>query len=177
MYDFGMAIFRHPLTFKLFKYVIYALLSINTYLFFIDDWQASDHVFSKGVEFSQVIEAFAATIDTAAWVLLLLVFELETFVIYETRITGSLKLTLHGIRFFCYSFIIYSFYGYLSKCLMLYGFVPLDGSDLCALQDTFHSFMTGLDEFTSLTADNCRQFSGTALPGLYAWHNTWPGQM
>ncbi len=168
MYDLGMGILRHPLTFKIFKYTIYALLSVNVYLFFVDDWQASDHVFSNGVGFSQVIEAFAATIDTAAWVVLLLLFELETFAISENRIVGPLKLALHGVRIFCYSFIVYSFYGYLSKCLMLYGFVPLDGTDLCVLTGSFHSFMTGLDEFTSLTVENCRQFSGTELFGVPA---------
>ena len=166
--DIGMGIFRHPLTFRVFKYTIYALLSVNVYLFFIDDWQASDHVFSNGVGIGQIIEAFVATIDTGAWVILLLLFELETYVISEKNIVGSLKLTLHGVRVFCYGFILYSFYGYVSKCMMLYGFVPLDSTDLCALREAFPSFMTDLDEFTSITADNCHQFSGTALSGAAA---------
>ena len=34
--------------------------------------------FSSGINLSQFIEAYATTIDTAAWVVLLLMFELET---------------------------------------------------------------------------------------------------
>ena len=60
------------------KYLVYALLSFNIYMFLQDEMQALEYTFSGAIEPGQVIQAFSATIDTAAWVLLLLLFELES---------------------------------------------------------------------------------------------------
>ena len=64
--------------FSVFKYLVYAALVANVALFFKEDWEAASHVFQDGVRFAQIIEGFAPSIDTAAWVILLLLFELET---------------------------------------------------------------------------------------------------
>ena len=58
--------------FRLFKYTVYALLTYNIYLFFQEEWLATEQTFSQGIVFFDLISGFAATIDTAAWVLLLL---------------------------------------------------------------------------------------------------------
>ena len=64
--------------YAIFKYSVYALLTLNVYLFFAEEWAAAALQFPDGVRPGDVIEAYASTIDTAAWVLLLLLFELET---------------------------------------------------------------------------------------------------
>ncbi len=64
--------------YKFFKYAVYAALTINVYLFFAEEWAAAAHRFVDGIALEDVIEGFAASIDTAAWVVLLLMFELET---------------------------------------------------------------------------------------------------
>ncbi|MGI9287577.1 MAG: hypothetical protein ACR2P1_19490 [Pseudomonadales bacterium] len=117
---------------------------------------AAKHLFTGGVSLSQTIQAFAATIDTAAWVVLLLLFELETFVLDDDKIKGPLKWTVHGVRALCYLVIIYAFYGYSVKCFGLYQFAALPTSDLCTLlADSTLSFMVDLDEFVSVGNDNC----------------------
>ena len=69
--------------YQLFKYTVYALLTLNIYFFFNEEWAAATHRFVGGIALEDVIEAFAASIDTVAWVALLLMFELETYVLDE----------------------------------------------------------------------------------------------
>jgi hypothetical protein len=66
------------------------------------------------------VQVFAATIDTAAWVVLLLLFELETYVLDDRRIRGGIKLALHGVRGVCFIAIVYAFTGYCAELLTLY---------------------------------------------------------
>ena len=151
---------RHEKTFQLFKYTIYILLAVDVVLFFLDDWAASSFVFAQGVAFGDIINAFVATIDTAAWVLLLLLFELETWVLDDNQIKGLTKWLLHGIRVVCYAIIIYSFFGYIMHGFDLYVFAAIDSRNVCDLMSTYPSFMTDLDEFSSLTRENCHTLSG-----------------
>jgi hypothetical protein len=73
--------------YQLFKYTVYALLTLNVYFFFNKEWSATAHRFIGGVALEDVIEGFAASIDTAAWVALLLMFELETYVLDGEKLT------------------------------------------------------------------------------------------
>lgn len=159
--------------FQLFKYAVYALLTLNIYLFFSEEWAASAHRFSDGVALADMIEAFAATIDTAAWVVLLLMFELETYVLDDEHFTPRVTWTLHGLRAICYLFIVYSFYGYLIKLLYLVGSAPLPGvSDICTLVNGDWSYAVDMDEYMVLTATNCGEFSSATaylqFPGISA---------
>lgn len=148
-----------PRTFKLFKYTVYCLLSLNILLFFREEWQATGYLFKDGVSGSDIIAGFAATIDTAAWVVLLLMFELETFVLPDEKIKGRLKFGLESTRVVCYTFICYAFYGYVTKCIGLYDFVPINLADLCAIADGGVSFMTTLDEYAAVTPQSCSLLS------------------
>jgi len=157
--------------FQLFKYLVYALLTFNIYVFFAEEWAAAAFRFVDGVALKDVIEGFAASIDTAAWVVLLLMFELETFVLDDKRITRRVAWTLHGLRAICYAFIVYAFFGYVTKLLFLFGSNALAGSgDLCALAQAGWAYAIDLDEYVALTADNCRTLSNStdliAFPGM-----------
>lgn len=155
-YDISMSGYR---IYQGFKYVVYALLTLNIYFFFTEEWAAAPTRFADGITPPEVIEAFAATIDTAAWVVLLLMFELETYVLEDRHFTRPVRLSLHALRAGCYAFIVYAFYGYLSKVLFLSGAARLDGvADLCALAGTQWSFAATLDEYVRLTLENCGSF-------------------
>ncbi len=142
---------------QFFKYSVYFLLCLNIFLFLHEEWLASDHLFTGGVSLTHIIQAFAQTIDTAAWVVLLLLFELETFVLDDDKIQGRLKWTIHGVRAACYVIIVYAVYGYSVKCSDLYQFFALPAENLCSLQG--YSFMTTLDEFTKVSRSNCMKLS------------------
>ena len=142
--------------FQLFKYSIYALLTLNIYLFFSEEWAASAVRFANGVDLADIIEGFAATIDTAAWVVLLLMFELETYVLEDNQFTKGVTISLHALRAVCYGFILYSFYGYVVKLLYVMGAAPLPGvSDLCTLVADKWYYAVDLDEYELLTMGNC----------------------
>jgi hypothetical protein len=149
--------------FRLFKYSVYAALTLNVYLFFSEEWSATAHRFAEGVAMGDIIEGFAASIDTGAWVVLLLMFELETYVLDDEQFTPRMTWTLHGLRAVCYAFIIYSFYGYLTKLIFVLGAVPLPNvSDLCTLVNGQWAYAIDFDEYEILTAANCTSMSSAS---------------
>ena len=137
------------------KYLTYALLSFNVYVFLAEELLAVEHTFSDGVAPGQIIQAFSASIDTASWVILLLLFELETSVLDDSRIRGWVKWALHGIRGICYLAIGYAFTGYLSELKMMTSVTQMSGVDYCALVAQDWSLLLDLDDYMPLDADNC----------------------
>ncbi len=136
---------------------------LNVYLFFAEEWAAAAHRFADGVAMSDIIEGFAASIDTAAWVVLLLMFELETCVLDDEQFTPRTTWTLHGLRAVCYAFIIYSFYGYLMKLIFVQGTVALPNvSDLCTLVNGQWAYAIDFDEYEILTTANCTTMSSAS---------------
>ncbi len=146
--------------FQLFKYVVYVLLTFNIYLFFVQEYSAAQLQFVDGVATSDLIEAYAATIDTFAWVILLLMFELETYVLEDRQFTRSVTWTLHALRAFCYAFIIYAFYGYIQNMNFMYATTALpDVRNLCTLVAEQWSYAVALDDYVRITTDNCSLLS------------------
>jgi len=146
--------------FQFFKYAIYMLLTLNVYLFFDEEFAAAAHQFRGGVAPGDLIEAFAATIDTAAWVVLLLMFELETYVLDDRHFTRPVTWSLHALRAICYAFIVYAFYGYIVNLTSLSNTSPLANvSGLCSLVSDQWVFATTLDEYTNIAASNCGTLS------------------
>jgi len=159
--------------FHYFKYTVYALLMFNVYVFFAEEWAAVSHRFADGLSPGDIIEAFAASIDTATWVVLLLMFELETFVLTDGQISKRVTLSLHVLRALCYVVIVYAFFGYVTKLLFLLGAGPIaDVTDLCSLASSEWAYTIDLDEYESITAANCASFSDASsfyqLTGLQA---------
>ena len=146
--------------FQLFKYTVYALLTLDIYWFFADEYLAAQLQFAGGMTASDVIEAYASTIDTTAWVVLLLMFELETYVLEDRHFTRPVTWTLHSLRGLCYAFIVYAFYGYIVNLTFLDAVSPLaDVNTLCALAADGWSYATGIDEFVDITPGNCSALS------------------
>jgi hypothetical protein len=137
-----------------FKYIVFILLSINIFVFLQDELDASTHLFAGGITFANIIEAYAATIDTASWVILLLLFELETEVIDDEKLKGPTKWAIHWTRWLCSAFIVYALYGYIAKLIGLSNYQLSEIANLCS-QTIDWSFLTTLDEFSSVTLDNC----------------------
>jgi hypothetical protein len=154
----GASYFGSDTRYRIFtavKYLVYALLSFNVYLFLREELLALEHTFVNGIEPGQIIQVFSASIDTGAWVILLLLFELETSVLDDRRIQGLVKWSLHGIRGICYIAIFYAFTGYYAELTTLYQVHPLAGFDACANLQQGYSLLLGLDEYAPLGAANC----------------------
>ncbi|WP_323845106.1 hypothetical protein [Microbulbifer magnicolonia] len=141
--------------FRVFKYTVYLLLAYNIYAFFVENHAAAGSVFADGLQWGRVIEAYNDSIDTLAWVLLLLVFELETFVLADDKIHGWIKWALNGISAFCYLFIVYSFYGYVAEMVSVTNLLPvLQPACELAAQGGWQ-LVVGQDDYTALTSANC----------------------
>lgn len=154
-----MSISSHAL-YQFFKYFVYAMLAMNIYWFFDEEVTAAALQFPNGIAPRDLIEAFSATIDTAAWVVLLLMFELETYVLEDQHFTKPVAWSLHGLRALCYGFIVYAFFGYVDNLTFLYEATVLDGvRSACALLPEPWSWATTLDEYTELTLANCASFA------------------
>ncbi len=150
--------------FQFFKYTVYVLLAMNIYWFFDEETTAAALQFSDGISGADIIEAFSATIDTAAWVVLLLMFELETYVLDDRHFTKAVTWSLHALRALCYAFIVYAFYGYIQNLTFLYETTTLAGvTDVCALLPAEWSWAVTLDEYAAVTAANCATFSDAAV--------------
>lgn len=142
--------------FAVFKYTVYVLLAMNIYWFYAEESAAAVLQFSNGLDASRFIEAYSATIDTAAWVVLLLLFELETYVLDDRHFTRPVALTLHGLRAVCYAVIVYAFFGYVANLNFHYAMRILDDiSSACALLPETWSWAVTLDEYAEITAANC----------------------
>ena len=146
--------------FAVFKYLVYAALTVNVALFFKDDWGAASHVFLDDLPFAKIIEVFAPSIDTAAWVILLLLFELETCQLSDEVMKRPIGLVIRGLRALCYMVIVYAFTGYLGKALGFGLYVSADIPDACALAMRQFTLLVGLDEYQILTAGNCAGITG-----------------
>jgi hypothetical protein len=150
--------------FQIFKYAVYVLLAMNIYWFYDEESAAAVLQFSTGISGANLIEAFSATIDTAAWVVLLLMFELETYVLDDRHFTRRVTWSLHGLRALCYAFIVYAFYGYIQNLAFLYETTSLPGlSDICALLPADWSWAVTLDEYAAITAANCASLSDASV--------------
>lgn len=137
------------------KYIVYSLLILNVYLFLQEELLALTYTFADGIRPGQLIQAFSATIDTAAWVILLLMFELETSVLDDNKLRGGVKWLLHGLRGLCYLALGYAFTGYYDELVTLYQVAPLAVSDACTLLDSGYSLLMDLDEYLPLDSGNC----------------------
>jgi uncharacterized membrane protein len=154
----------HPHTlFRAFKYTIYCLLALNIYLFFQEEYLASIELFGEGISLSNLTEAFSATIDTAAWVVLLLIFELETAVIPDEKLQGRLKWILFGIKAVAFAFILWAFWGYVAKWLYLAEPVPFSVEDVCSLIGSGFSWISDLDQYPPLDVASCLALQGQPL--------------
>jgi len=150
---------KYPRLFGLFKYTIYLALAVNTWLFLQEDLSAMSAVFTDGFKWPLFIEAFSASIDTASWLVLLIVFELETFVIEDEVLEGWVGRLLKIIGIICYLIIIYAFYGYVASLSLVNGFEPVAGqvSNFCSLvQNGAYEFVETLDDYVALNATNCQ---------------------
>lgn len=136
------------------KYLTYALLFVNIFLFLQEELLALEHTFAGELELGQVIQSFAGTIDTASWVLLLLLFELETSVLDDSKIKGATKLVLHGVRGICFIAIGYAFTGYYAELVSLYN-ATFTSIDPCSLVSEKFSLLITIDEYLPLDASNC----------------------
>ncbi len=159
-------ILGHGLRGRLFtavKYLTYLLLLANVFLFLREESGSLEHTFTGAISIAQFVQVFAATIDTTAWVVLLLLFELETSILDDEKIRGWVKRLIHGTRLICGAAIVWAFSGYCAELITLYKTTVLESFDACARIGQHWAVLVTLDEYAPLDPVNCMSVADNAL--------------
>lgn len=141
--------------YQVLKYSIYLLIMYNVGHFTYEDYMASAHRFRDGITLSNVTDAFAQAIDSIAWLVLLLMLELETWVIEDEKLVGLKRWAINGLAALCYFFIVQAFIGYYSKLLYVLAFNSSDLANACQAVGTQLSYMINIDSYAALSANSC----------------------
>jgi hypothetical protein len=149
------------------KYIVYGWLSINGYLFFTDESLAQEVTFSRDLSFSEIITVYSASIDTTSWILLVILLELETFIIDDKILKRPMvKWTLIGFRALCYTVILYAVYGYIIKTAFQSDIVPLAIASACELVNQNFTILIAVEDYIPLTAETCQPLAGQEISQL-----------
>lgn len=149
--------------FQLFKYTVYALLMWNGVFYFYDGVNSADFVFHNKLNWHDLFIAYSSVIDTGAWIVLLLAFELETYILGDKALKGLSWLVLNVIVWISWTVVFGAFYAYVVKLGIPWGFETYSGVDPCQLIGKGASFANTIDDYTQLTAENCILLKDGAL--------------
>lgn len=149
--------------FQVFKYSVYLLIFINVVQFFIEDYKATSHTFRDGIAWNQLTDAYATTFDSAAWLVLLLMFELETYVIPDEKMVGKTRWSINIVSAICFIFIVQAFLGYYDKYTVMGGYAASAYESACAAVGTVQSYAKDFDDYFDLTAANCAAVTGNSF--------------
>ena len=137
------------------KACLYGLLLANFGYYLFDDWSTANFALSETASFYDWVRQFNTSVDEVAWFTLLLIFELETYLLDDSgwsphagRIVGAIKL----IAFFL---IGHTLYANFVALIEIYGFAAsVNTTDLCDLADTGRSWLFNLD-YVYITSEQC----------------------
>ncbi|MDE0875826.1 MAG: hypothetical protein OSA80_04265 [Porticoccaceae bacterium] len=162
-----MKIGPYPLnTRQLLKLVVYSLLIFNFFLYIRDDFVTSSHTLRSGSTFLEITRSFATTIDESAWITLLLLFELETYLLSDDPLSRSKTLLMQVIRLICYVSLAHTLYAWFGNLMELYASVPIEGvTSLCQMVSEDVSYAFNL-VYTEINQSNCASLS-TATQFFY----------
>ena len=141
------------------KIVVYSLLLVNFTLYIRDDWVIAEHTLHNTSSLLDLTRAFATTIDESAWIFLLILFELETYLLSDEPLPRARTLLMQGIRVICYISLSHTLYAYATNLVEIYGAVPLEGiTSLCQMIDQDVSYAYNL-VYTKVSEANCAALS------------------
>ncbi|NOR37007.1 MAG: hypothetical protein GQ577_09680 [Woeseiaceae bacterium] len=141
------------------KWTVYTLLLINFVYYIFEDWDRASHILHGGSTFLDWTSEFANSIDESAWFLLLLMFELETYVFEDKDWKGWLAHTVRGIRLACMVMIAHTIFAYADTVMDYLPTVSVENvSTLCDLTDEDISYVYNLD-YTEVTSETCAGLS------------------
>jgi hypothetical protein len=167
-----------PLLFTIFKAVMFVLLMDNLVAGFAGQLFAADGeslggylqqdiaamgYLPKNFTIWELLETYAVTIDYVAWMILVVIFELETGPLSEDKLKGWLKGAFNGTVAACYIVLLYAGYGYVVGLVDFHQYDPIRSGSACELVDENYAFVNMEALFIPLTETNCTQFSSGDL--------------
>ncbi|MEM9386572.1 MAG: hypothetical protein AAGA68_16055 [Pseudomonadota bacterium] len=139
-----------------FKWVVYFLLLVNLGFYVAEDSVRAYHTLIAGnASFLKITQEFAASIDTSAWLILIAMFELETYTIEDKHWNERVAWLVRGARVVCYVMIAHTLFAYSSTLVDYSTIRPVEGvTDLCEMTDRQVAYVHTL-EYTAVTELTC----------------------
>lgn len=145
---------------QIIKWIVYALLTINFVFYAREEIVFAEYGLRDGASFLELTAAFATTIDEIAWLVLIVLFELETYALSDKAIEGIGERLIHIGRIACYLLILHTVYAWSMDVIEVEEVSRVDGvTDICSLANTGVSFTENL-KYVRIDQANCTKLSG-----------------
>ena len=137
------------------KAALYALLLANFGYYLFEDWSRTSFSLTDAASFYDWVREFNTSLDEVAWFTLLLIFELETYVLDESGWSPGVARIVLATKLIAFCLIGHTLYVNFTALTEILGPVSASaGSDLCDLADTGQSWLFNLD-YTLITSEMC----------------------
>lgn len=143
---------------QVIKVLVYGLLLVNFVQYIHNDITIASHTVHAGWTLKDWTTAFATTLDITAWLTLLLLLELETYLLSDEAFTRFRVMLMHGIRIVCFLAIGHTVFAFSDYLLELKKAVEHIDTSLCEFANQGLSFARNL-EYWNLSSDNCASLS------------------
>ena len=137
------------------KAVLYALLLANFGYYIIDDWGRTSFSLADTAGFYDYVKEFNTSLDEVAWFTLLLIFELETYLLDESGWSPRIARVVLVIKLITFFLIGHTLYVNAIALAQILGPASASAvSDLCDLTNAGQSWRFNLD-YVAITSDSC----------------------
>lgn len=145
-----------PRVAQFIKWAVYTCLFVNFAFYLSDDLLAMKASLATDADWFAMAETFVTSIDTVAWLLLIVLLEFETYVLSEEAYTRRVERLMLSVRIICYLAIGLSALFYFSAALAYYDLSPMeDIRTTCDLSGQEIYLQTGVIEYELITPENC----------------------
>lgn len=146
----------HPRIAQVIKYTVYAGLFINGYFYFVDDYGVAISSLPDDASLDDLLTTFATSIDTVAWLGLIILFELETYALPDEAFTRRIVNLLRVLRALCYASILYAAYGYTAEAMDNFTVTLVEGvTSLCQVAGQGEYLQLDVVRYAEITLANC----------------------
>ncbi|MBW2716100.1 MAG: hypothetical protein JRD03_08485 [Deltaproteobacteria bacterium] len=154
--------FTKKAAFRIFKVAIFCILMVNLVYYLYEDVTAFLYL-APGSTLFDGLEAFAVTIDYIAWMVLIVLFEMETSAHKKNLLTSGRRLLITGLTAACYVILVYAAYGYTVALTDSYQYEPIESRPACYFANTNFAYLTPEARVIELTEKNCGAFEGKKI--------------
>jgi len=148
--------------FRIFKIILFWVLMINVFYYVYEDVIAYLYLAPESTLFDK-LEAFASSIDCVTWMVLIILFEMETSAQSKGRLTGMRKWLITGFTAVCYLVLVYAAYGYAADLANTYRFEPVESKSACYFANADFAYIAADGRPVGLTDENCGELEGEKL--------------
>ena len=159
--QFQHFIFRYQLAIKI---AVYSLLTINFFIYIYQDIANARATLPDNYGFIELAASYTTSIDYFAWLLLIVIFELETYAVSDEAWNKKWKISLRVLRVFCYALLAHTVLSYSGALFATYTepFALANTLGACDFADQDMWWLHILS-YTEITSQNCSELQMTNL--------------